>query len=405
VGDYYCYCSVVLPKAKSYVDILTVASSGVKLLLVDIFDKIPAMTEITDKIEGLQKKILDLKKRVDLASKKSQIKNLEEQMSDPAFWQDQKQAKTVSRQTANLKSEVEGWQNLEQSIGDLLSMSQDDDVDQSASLTKEITDQFYKLEKHFSQLEIKTVLNGKYDSANAVLTIYAGAGGTEAQDWAEMLKRMYLRFCENKKWQAKIIDESRGSEAGVKSVMLEISGDFVYGFLKAESGVHRLVRLSPFDADHARHTSFAMVEVTPELEQQDFSIKDEDLKMEANTATGHGGQSVNTTYSAIRLTHIPTGIKVSCQNERSQLQNRETAMRILQGKLAKYYEAQAEEERMRIRGELTEAAWGNQIRSYVLHPYKMVKDHRTDYEEHEPDAVLNGELDSFIEQYLRSQIK
>ncbi len=372
------------------------------------------MKELTDKIQELRGKIMDLKNRVDLASKQTEIKHLEATMSEPAFWQDQAQAKTVSQLLANLKDEVSKWQNLEQEVNDLLELSKDDEADQSVSLTKEITDQLYKLEKQFSQLEIKTVLNGKYDFANAVLTIYAGAGGTEAQDWAGMLKRMYLRFCETKKWPIKIIDESRGNEAGIKSVMMEISatggsasggsGDFVYGFLKAESGVHRLVRLSPFDADHARHTSFAMVEVTPELEQPSFAIKEEDLKMEANTATGHGGQSVNTTYSAIRLTHLPTGIKVSCQNERSQLQNRETAMRILQGKLAKYYEAQAEEERMRIRGELTEAAWGNQIRSYVLHPYKMVKDHRTDYEEHDPEQVLNGELDSFIEVYLRSQI-
>ncbi|MDP2586823.1 MAG: peptide chain release factor 2 [Candidatus Komeilibacteria bacterium] len=365
------------------------------------------MKELTDKIQALAGKIQDLINRVNLVSKQNEINNLEAKMSDPAFWQDQVQARLVSQQAANLKTEVSGWQNLEQEIKDLSALSQEDEVEQSASLTKDLTDQFYKLEKQFSQLEIKTVLNGKYDSANAVLTIYAGAGGTEAQDWAEMLKRMYLRFCENKNWPIKIINESRGNEAGIKSVMLEISGDFVYGFLKAESGVHRLVRLSPFDADHARHTSFAMVEVTPELDSSvgsELEIKSDDLKIEANTATGHGGQSVNTTYSAIRLTHIPTGIKVSCQNERSQQQNRETALKILQGKLAKYYEAQQEEERMRIRGELTEAAWGNQIRSYVLHPYKMVKDHRTDYEEHEPDAVLNGELDSFIEVYLRSQI-
>ncbi|MFA6304286.1 MAG: peptide chain release factor 2 [Patescibacteria group bacterium] len=363
------------------------------------------MNEILSKVNDLKLKIEALKARVDLASKQGNIDSLAGEMNEPSFWQNPERARLVSQQVANLKAEIESWQQLEQQINDLLILSQEDESDDSVSLDKEISDQFYILEKQFKQLEVKTVLNGKYDVDNAVLTIYAGAGGTEAQDWAEMLKRMYLRFCEGKKWPIKIIDESRGNEAGIKSVMMEISGNFAYGFLRAESGVHRLVRLSPFDADHARHTSFAMVEVTPEIEQEDFLLKDEDLKIEANTATGHGGQSVNTTYSAIRLTHLPTGIKVSCQNERSQLQNRETALKILKGKLAKYYEAQAEEERMRIRGELTEAAWGNQIRSYVLHPYKMVKDHRTDYEEHEPDKVLDGELDGFIEQYLRSQIK
>jgi len=362
------------------------------------------MKELLDKIEVLQSKILELKNRVDLPSKTGELYSLSGEMNEPGFWQDQSRARFISQQVADLQEELGVWQKIEKEIQDLSALAKEDEVDQSVDLTKEITDQFYALERQFRVLEIKTVLSGKYDGSSTVLTIYAGAGGTEAQDWAEMLKRMYLRFCEIKKWPTVVVDESRGTEAGLKSVALEIKGNYAYGYLKAESGVHRLVRLSPFDADHARHTSFAMVEVVPEIETEEFKLKNEDLKIEANTATGHGGQSVNTTYSAIRITHLPTGIKVSCQNERSQAQNKETALKILKGKLAKYYEAQVEEERMRLRGELTEAAWGNQIRSYVLHPYKMVKDHRTDYEEHDPDKVLDGELDGFIEQYLRSQV-
>ncbi len=363
------------------------------------------MKELFDKIKDLKSKIEELKKKVDLASKEGQIKSLAGEMNQPAFWHSPARARFISQQVASLKDEVEAWQKMEQEINDLLSLANEDEAEEGVNLAEAIQQQLSAVEKKFSQLEITTVLNGKYDTTNAVLTIYSGAGGVDAQDWADMLLRMYLRFCENKKWLAKIIDESRGTEGGLKSATMEIKGGYVYGYLKAESGVHRLVRLSPFDADHARHTSFAMVEATPELEQLSFQLKDEDLKIEANTATGHGGQSVNTTYSAIRITHLPTGIHVSCQNERSQSQNKETALKVLKGKLAKYNEAQAEEERLRIRGELTEAAWGNQIRSYVLHPYKMVKDHRTDYEEHDPDRVLNGELNGFIEQYLRSQVK
>ncbi|MCX6785429.1 MAG: peptide chain release factor 2 [Candidatus Komeilibacteria bacterium] len=363
------------------------------------------MSEILSKVKELQEKISGLKSRVNLASKQGEIKSLESEMNEPSFWQDRARARFISQQVADLKNEVAVWENLEREANDLLALAWEDDQDKTVDLTPEVAEQFNKISRRFAELELQTVLTGKYDALNAVISIYAGAGGTEAQDWAEMLLRMYLRFCEKRKWQAKVIDESRGLEAGLKSVTLEIKGSYVYGYLKAESGVHRLVRLSPFDADHARHTSFAMAEVTPEVEQASFEIKDEDLKIETNTATGHGGQSVNTTYSAIRITHLPTGIKTSCQNERSQSQNKETAMKVLKGKLAKYYETQVEEERLRLRGELTEAAWGNQIRSYVLHPYKMVKDHRTDYEEHDPERVLGGELDNFIEQYLKSQVK
>jgi len=365
------------------------------------------MQEFIEQIKDLTSKVKSLKKTVDLESRNGELKSLSGEMNEPDFWQDQLRAKAISQKVSDLNAEIESWQKIEVDMEELLNLAKDDEADQNVNLTQDLKDQYYILEKKFKQLEIATLLNGQYDNLSAVVSIYAGAGGTEAQDWAEMLERMYLRFCEKRNWETNIIDKSAGTEAGVKSVSFEVKGRYVYGYLKAESGVHRLVRLSPFDADHARHTSFAMVEVVPEIDPSAGSgldIKPEDLKIETNTSTGHGGQSVNTTYSAIRITHIPTGLKVSCQNERSQHQNRELALNYLKGKLAKYNEVQLDEERMRLRGELTEAAWGNQIRSYVLHPYKMVKDHRTNYEEHEPDKVLDGEIDNFIEVYLKSKI-
>ena len=234
-----------------------------------------------------------------------------------------------------------------------------------------------------------------------MISIHAGAGGDDAQDWAAMLLRMYLRFVEQKGWQAKILDESRGSEAGVKSVTFEVEGPYAYGHLKGETGVHRLVRISPFDAEKMRHTSFAYVEALPVLDDVEVKIDDRDIRVDTFLSSGHGGQSVQTTYSAVRLVHEPTGIIVTVQNERSQRQNKEKALQILQSRLLQLEEAKQEEERQRLRGQLTEAAWGNQIRSYVLHPYKMVKDHRTDYEEQDVAAVLDGGLQRFAEEYLK----
>ena len=364
------------------------------------------MKEIADKIEELRLKIKDLKAKVDLESKQSEIKSLEGEMNQPGFWNDQGRAKWISQTVADLKEEVGNWQNLEEEVAILLALAREDESDESVNLESETKERYYDLNRQFIKLELATVLSGKYDSYNAVLSIYAGAGGDDAQDWAAMLLRMYLRFLEKKNWQAAILDQSKGGEAGIKSVTLEVKGRNAYGLLKSESGVHRLVRLSPFDADRARHTSFAMVEVVPEIEQSEgMGIKDEELRIDTFRSSGHGGQSVNTTDSAVRITHLPTGITATCQNERSQHQNKETALKHLKGKLAKYNDAQAEEERQRLRGEFTEAAWGNQIRSYVLHPYKMVKDHRTEYEESEPDKVLDGGLEAFIEEYLKSQVK
>ncbi len=266
----------------------------------------------------------------------------------------------------------------------------------------DIESQLTKLERAFAQLEFQMLLADQYDSANAIVAIHAGAGGTDAQDWAGMLLRMYLRFCEQRGWTTRIVDESRGQEAGIKSVTFEIGGQYAYGYLKTEAGVHRLVRISPFDAEAMRHTSFALVEALPELEEiAEVQIDPKDIRIDTFMSGGHGGQSVNTTYSAVRIVHLPTKITVQCQNERSQTQNKETAMKILKAKLHQRYLEEQRREKQALRGEFQSAEWGSQIRSYVLHPYKLVKDHRTKYESKDPHKVLDGDLLPFIEAMLR----
>jgi peptide chain release factor 2 len=245
--------------------------------------------------------------------------------------------------------------------------------------------------------------SGEYDSRNTILAIHAGAGGVESQDWAEMLLRMYLRWAERHNYRAEVLDTSPGEEAGIKSAMVEVSGDYSFGYLKSEHGVHRLIRLSPFDADHARHTSFVLVEVMPEADGDvDVKVSSDDLKIDTFRSSGPGGQHMQKTSSAVRITHLPTGLVVTCQSERSQYQNKEIALRILKARLLKLELAKKEEERARIKGEHIVAGWGNQIRSYILHPYRMVKDHRTDYQTGDTEAVLDGELDEFITAYLRA---
>ena len=297
---------------------------------------------------------------------------------------------------------VFAWEEITKKIDDSLDLAKEAEKESDVSLQKELSKETAELAANFEKLEFLVLFSGKYDSHDTILSIHAGTGGTEAQDWAEMLLRMYLRFCEAKGFIAKIIDQTRGQEAGIKSVTVEISGSYAYGNLKSEAGVHRLVRISPFDAEKMRHTSFALVEVMPVLDDtEEVGIKPEDLKIDVFRSGGHGGQSVNTTDSAVRITHLPSGIVVKSQSERSQLQNKKIAMKFLQAKLAKLAEAAKGKELAEIRGEVLSAEWGNQIRSYVLQPYKLVKDHRTDFETTDPDSVLNGELDSFVESYLR----
>ena len=296
---------------------------------------------------------------------------------------------------------VEMWRGLEKRAADLtelLTLAEKD-----TSLLGEIEAEIDKLSTQLDDLEFQMAFSGEFDNRNGILAIHAGAGGTESQDWAAMLMRMYLRWAERRGYKTEALDVSPGEEAGVKSVVIGISGDYASGYLKSEHGVHRLVRLSPFDADHGRHTSFALVEVMPEAAGDvDVKMEPDDLKIDVYRSSAPGGQHMQKTSSAVRITHIPTGIIVTCQTERSQRQNKETAMRILKARILEKRLEQQAEERAKLKGKRITAGWGNQIRSYVLHPYKMVKDHRTDYQSGNPEAVLDGELDEFINAYLRS---
>jgi len=309
------------------------------------------------------------------------------------------------RQIGGKKNLVNVWRELEKKAVDLQEMIVLAIGEEDYSLREEIQLELKKLMSRFEQLESQQLFTGDYDSRNAMLALHAGAGGTESQDWANMLLRMYLRWAERHDYKAEVLDVSPGEEAGIKSAILEIKGGYVYGYLKGEHGVHRLVRLSPFDADHARHTSFVLVEVLPEAEEMvDVKIAPEDLRIDTFRSSGPGGQHMQKTSSAVRITHLPTGLIATCQGQRSQHQNKEAALRVLYSRLLELDRKKKEEERTRLKGERIEAGWGNQIRSYVLHPYKMVKDHRTDYEVHDAEAVLDGELDGFITDYLRSQV-
>jgi peptide chain release factor 2 len=305
------------------------------------------------------------------------------------------------KQLAALRDEVEGWQSLQQRTADAMELAQLDDE----SLREELESETAAIEAELSRREFNAMLSGKYDRGNALLAIHAGAGGTDSQDWAQMLQRMYLRWAENHQFETEILDMTEGEEAGIKSVTIAVNGPYAYGYLRPEKGVHRLVRLSPFDASHRRHTSFALVEVLPQVEDNDeVEINPNDLRIDTYRSAGAGGQNVQKNDTAVRITHLPTGLVVTCQNERSQTQNRENAMRVLRARLLELKHAKQAEELAELRGEFTKAEWGSQIRSYVLHPYQMVKDHRTDYEMGNTQAVLNGELDGFIEAYLRTRL-
>jgi peptide chain release factor 2 len=302
------------------------------------------------------------------------------------------------KKLSSLREEVHNWEKLQQRIADLLDLAKMED----ASLLPEIEQEVDDLRKILEQKELNTLLSGPYDQGNALLAIHAGAGGTDSQDWAAMLQRMYLRWAERSGYATEILDMTEGEEAGIKSVTIAVNGKYAYGYLKSEKGVHRLVRLSPFDAAHRRHTSFALVEVLPEIEDdEEIVINPDDVRIDIFKSSGAGGQNVQKNATAVRLLHLPTGIIVTCQNERSQIQNRENAFRVLRARLAALKQEQQEKELEALRGEYQKAEWGSQIRSYVLHPYQLVKDHRTDYETGNTQAVLDGELDGFIEAYLR----
>lgn len=317
------------------------------------------------------------------------------------MWDDPDRAQKVMKRMSALQDEVDTWRQLHQRVSDALELAQMEDE----TLRDELENEVQAVEKELEKREFAAMLSGPYDRGDALLAIHAGAGGTDSQDWAEMLERMYLRWAENNQYQTEILDLTEGEEAGIKSVTISVEGPYAFGYLRPEKGVHRLVRLSPFDSSHRRHTSFALVEVLPQVEDDtSVEINANDLRIDTYRSAGAGGQNVQKNDTAVRITHLPTGLVVSCQNERSQLQNKENAMRVLKARLLEIKQQEQEEKIAEWRGEYQKAEWGSQIRSYVLHPYQMVKDHRTDYEVGNTQAVLDGDLDGFIEAYLRSNV-
>lgn len=359
------------------------------------------MDPIAKRAQLLLNDVLGLWQNLSLDKKLQDLAQLDEQMANPDVWQDNLRAQDLARQQAKLQALTAPWQSVRSKLEEAVELSKMNDE----SLASELASQLDAVEKQLTVLRQDIRYSGPYDDNDAILSIHAGAGGTDAQDWASMLLRMYLRYAEQNGMKTQIDDESSGEEAGIKSVTIEISGPHAYGKLKGEHGVHRLVRLSPFNADNLRQTSFAKVEVLLKIDQPDTVVVDEkDLKIDVYRSGGHGGQSVNTTDSAVRVTHIPTNIVVAIQNERSQLQNKETAMTILRSKLAQLQLEQHQENIRELKGPNEQAAWGNQIRSYVLHPYKQVKDLRTRFETPDPEAVLDGKLNDFIDAYLETTL-
>ncbi len=323
-------------------------------------------------------------------------------MNEPSFWEDIQRSQKVNKEVKLLKNKIQKYEDINSRIEDTEVLIQLGMEEEDSSIMDEVGKELSRLERDVEALRLETLLNGPYDSNNAIIEIHAGAGGTEAMDWASMLLRMYTRWCESKGYKVETLDFLPGEEAGVKSVTLQVMGENAYGYLKAEKGVHRLVRISPFDASGRRHTSFASLEVMPEIEDdEELDIKPEDLRIDTYRAGGAGGQHVNKTESAVRITHIPTGIVVQCQNERSQIQNRETAMKVLRARLLELREAERQKELDKVKGEKKSIEWGSQIRSYVFHPYSMVKDHRTNQETGNIQAVMDGDLDPFINAYLQ----
>lgn len=366
------------------------------------------MSAIEDTIKDIESRVKDSWDVLSLDKYQAKIDDLQHQMQAPDFWNDQNRAKTISQEASDLKSELEDWQGIKNKIEEIKSMIELGKEDGGEEMIRESENLIEETEKKLKDLELATLFSEEYDQNNAIVSLHAGAGGTDAMDWAGMLVRMFLRFAEQKNWSTSIIEESPGEEAGYKSISFLVTGRRAYGNLKNEAGVHRLVRISPFDAEKMRHTSFALVEVLPELDdlhEQNIDIPEKDLRIDTFASSGAGGQSVNTTNSAVRITHIPTNTVVTCQNERSQQQNRETAMKVLKARLFTRMKEEKAQKLDELKGGHKSPEWGNQIRSYVLHPYKMVKDHRTNTETVDVDAVLDGDINKFIEANLRSSLE
>ncbi|MDU6037022.1 MAG: peptide chain release factor 2 [Clostridium butyricum] len=353
------------------------------------------------KLSNLKKSIDEMGLHFDRAGLEKELHELECKMQEPGFWDDSKKAEEVTKKSKLIKDKIENYDKLKSQLDDievLKDIMEEDDIESA----NEIIQTIKSIEHEIEDYNMKILLSGEYDKNNAIVTLHVGVGGTDANDWTEMLLRMYTRWCENKGYSVETIDLIAGDEAGIKSVTLKVTGEYVYGYLKAEKGIHRLVRISPYNANGKRQTSFASMEVLPELtKEQDITIRPDDLKVDTYRSSGSGGQHINKTDSAVRITHIPTGIVVQCQNERSQFSNRETAMEMLKSKLVELKERAHKEKIEDLTGELKDMGWGSQIRSYVFHPYSMVKDHRTNVETSNVNGVMDGDIDLFINSFLK----
>lgn len=359
------------------------------------------MDQHISQLQSMRDQIAQMMTQLNIEEKAQEAQALEQESAEPGFWNDPESAQKKMQRMSRLNRQVEQWQRTLQRIDDALELAELADDDMEADIAEETM----SLTRVYDDMSLKAMLSGDYDTEDAILSIHAGAGGTEAQDWAAMLERMYVRWMEQHGYKVEMIDKTYGEEAGIKSVTFVVRGDYAYGYLQSEHGVHRLVRISPYDASARRHTSFAKVELIPDVaEDIEIDIKEADIRVDVFRASGPGGQSVNTTDSAVRITHLPTGIVVSSQNQKSQLQNKDQALKVLKARLFELERQKQQAEINALKGENVDAGWGNQIRSYVLHPYQMVKDLRTRYETGNTQAVLDGDLDAFMESYLRYKI-
>ena len=355
------------------------------------------------KLKTLREHTAEVGVALGLDSLREEAAELQETMAEPDFWNDLARSTRINQRYKHVSGRLEHYKSLCDRADDIEAMMELLDEEGDASMIGEVVSDLEKLEADIEELSLETLLRGDYDANSAILSLHAGAGGTEAQDWTQMLHRMYMHYCEHHGFTVKQIDLLLGDEAGIKSVTWEVDGDNAYGFLRSEKGVHRLVRISPLDANARRHTSFASLDVSPIIEDDEFAINWDEVRIDTYRASGAGGQHINRTDSAVRMTHIPTGIVVQCQNERSQIQNREVCIRMLKSKLLELREREKEEKMAEIKGEMKKIEWGSQIRSYVFQPYTMVKDHRTGYEEGDVNAVMDGEIDGFVRAYLQMQ--